>query len=366
MPSKDYYAILGVSKSASADEIKKAFRRLAHEHHPDKGGDASKFKDVNEAYQVLGDDNKRKTYDQFGSAAFDGSGPGPGGFGGGFGGFGGGFGGFNNVNINMDDLDLGDVLGEMFGFGGGRGGRREKRGANIEVDVELSFRESVFGVQKQIRLERQRVCSKCKGDGAEPGTKLEECKKCNGKGQITQAQRTMFGTFQSVAECPDCHGKGKKPEKPCSVCRGYGVERIKQDVTIGIPAGVDDGNTLQVPGEGESPASGGRNGDLFVRVHVAKDPNFSREGNDIVSELAVPFSLLALGGKLDVPTIDGPESIHVDEGTQDGTLLTIRNKGIPYRGNTRGSHIVRLVADVPRKLSKEQKKILDDLRNAGL
>lgn len=366
MPAKDFYSILGVSKTASADEIKKAFRRLAHEHHPDKGGDASKFKDINEAYQVLGDDTKRKTYDQFGSAAFDGNGPGPGGFGGG--GFGGGFGGFdfNNVNINMDDLDLGDVLGEMFGFGGGRGGRREKRGANIEVDVDLSFRESVFGVDKQIRLERQRVCSKCKGDGAEPGTKLEECKKCNGKGQVTQSQRTMFGTFQSMATCPDCHGKGKKPEKPCSVCHGHGVERLKQDIHIRIPAGVDDQAMLQVRDEGEAPAGGGRAGDLYVRVHVAKDAHFAREGNDIVSEFAVPFSILALGGHIDIPTIDGPESVRISEGTTDGTELSIRHKGIPYSSGSRGSHRVRLVADVPRSLTREQRDLLEQLKNKGL
>ena len=357
---KDYYSILGVSKSASADEIKKAFRRLAHEHHPDKGGDASKFKDINEAYQVLGDEKKRRLFDQ-------GVDPNAQGFSGG--GYGGGFGGFDfggGVNINMDDFDFGDVLGEMFGFAGGRGGRREKRGANIEVDVDLSFRESVFGADKQIRLERQRSCTKCKGDGAEPGTKLVECAKCHGSGQIKQNQRTMFGTFQSVTSCPDCQGKGKKPEKPCTVCRGYGVERLKQDVSIRIPSGVDNENVLQVSGEGESPIGGGRPGDLFVRVHVTKDPHFTREGNNIVSELAVPFSLLALGGSIDIPTIDGPEPVRVSESTPDGTLLTIRGKGIPYSSGSRGSHIVRLVADVPRRLSKEQKEALNRLKEQGL
>jgi molecular chaperone DnaJ len=362
---KDYYAILGVSKSANDDEIKKSFRRLAHEHHPDKGGDASKFKDINEAYQILGDKQKRATYDQYGSAAFENGGAGQGGFGGGFGGFPGG--GFDFNFQGQDFGDLNDVLGEMFGFGGGRGGRREKRGQNIEVDVELSFRDSVFGADKTLKLYRQLACEHCKGEGAEPGTKVNECKTCGGKGQVSQATRTMFGTMQTLAECKDCRGRGKKPEKECTVCAGHGVHRREQNLSIRIPAGVDNGAMLQVAGEGEAPAGGGRSGDLFVRIHVEKHPTFERDGNDIVSEMAIPFSVLAIGGTIHVPTIDGDESVRIAEGTQDGTLVTIRGKGIPYsRSGTRGNHVVRLIADIPRKLSKEQKELLEQLRNTGL
>lgn len=358
--AKDYYSILGVSKSANDDEIKKSFRRLAHEHHPDKGGDASKFKDINEAYQILGDKQKRQTYDQFGSAAFENGGGGaPGGPG--------GFGGFDFNFQGQDFGDLNDVLGEMFGFGGGRGGRREKRGQNIEIDVELSFREAVFGADKTLKLYRQLTCEHCKGEGAEPGTKVNECKTCGGKGQVTQATRTMFGNIQTAVQCKDCHGRGKKAEKECTVCGGHGVHRREQSVSIRIPAGVDDGAMLQVAGEGEAPAGGGRAGDLFVRIHVEQHPTFERNGNDIVSEMAVPFSVLAIGGTIHVPTIDGDESVRVAEGTPDGTLITIRTKGIPYgRSGTRGNHIVRLIADIPRKLSKEQKALLEQLRNTGL
>ncbi len=361
--AKDYYQILGVSKSATDDEIKKSFRRLAHEHHPDKGGDATKFKDINEAYQILSDKQKRQTYDQYGSAAFEqGGAGGPGGFGG----FGGGAGGFDFNFGGQDFGDLNDVLGEMFGFGGGSS-RREKRGQNIEMDVELSFREAIFGIDKTLKLYRQLSCQHCKGDGAEPGTKVNECKICKGSGRVQQMQRTMFGSIQSTVACKDCHGRGKKPEKECTVCAGHGVQRREQNVSFHIPAGVDDGVMLQVAGEGEAPAGGGRAGDLFVRVHVAQDVKFERQGNDIVSEMAIPFSILAIGGTINVPTIDGDESVRVAEGTQDGTLITIRSKGVPYsRSGTRGNHIVRLIADIPRKLSKEQKTLLEQLRNTGL
>jgi len=371
--AKDYYSILGVSKSANDDEIKKSFRRLAHEHHPDKGGDASKFKDINEAYQILGDKQKRQTYDQFGSAAFENGGGGQGGFGGGGfpgGGFSAGGGPASGWDFNFQGQDFGDlndVLGEMFGFGGGRGSRREKRGKNIEMDVELSFRDAVFGVDKSLKLYRQLTCSHCKGEGAEPGTKVNECKTCGGKGQVQQTQRTMFGNIQTVAQCNDCHGRGKKPETNCKTCGGLGVERREQTLSIRIPAGVDDGAMLQVAGEGEAPAGGGRPGDLFVRIHVEQHPTFERQGNDIVSEMAIPFTILAIGGTIHVPTIEGDESVRVAEGTQDGSLITIRGKGIPYgRSGTRGNHIVRLIADIPRKLSKEQKALLEQLHNTGL
>lgn len=360
---KDYYAILGVSKTASDDEIKKAFRRLAHEHHPDKGGDPLKFKDVNEAYQVLSDKKKREVYDRFGSAAFEQGGQGAGGPGfGGFGGF-----DFNNVNINMEDFDLGDVLGEMFGFGGARSGRRERRGRDLEASITLSFKEAAFGTETELRLYKQDVCSNCQGSGAEPNTKVNECPTCHGRGQVTQAQRTMFGTFQSVVPCTTCNGRGKVPEKPCSKCRGQGVERREEVLRIPIPPGVETGSVLKVPGKGEAPAHGGSPGDLYVKINVKADPLFRREGHDVISEVTVPFTILALGGEILVQTLDGEVSLRLGESTPPDTVLTIKGKGIPYsRSGGRGNHMVRVKAEVPKKLTREQKKILEDLRNAGL
>lgn len=361
MANKDYYAILGVPKTANDDEIKKAFRRLAHEHHPDKGGDPSKFKDINEAYQILSDKQKRGTYDRFGSGAFENGGAGPGGFGG----FGGqGF----DFNFNAGDMgDLGDILGEMFGFGGqAQGQTRPKRGRHIEMDVELAFREAIFGTEKSVKLYRQTTCGTCKGEGGEPGTKIETCKTCSGSGQVKQAQRTMFGVFHSVSPCQDCHGRGKRPEKPCHVCRGYGVEKREENLSLRIPAGVDVDTVLQVDGQGETPPFGGKPGDLLVRIHIKQDAKFEREGQDLHSIESVPFSVLALGGSIEIETIDGKERVEVREGTPTGTVITLKGKGVPFSRGGRGSQLVRLEADVPRKLSREQREAMERLRHTGL
>ncbi len=367
--AKEYYSILGVPKTASADEIKKAFRRLAHEHHPDKGGNEQKFKDVNEAYQVLGDAQKRATYDRFGSAAFEQGGPGA--SQGGFGGFGGfdpnGFGGFQ---VNMDDLGgLGDVLGEMFGFGGGGGSRRAKRarGQDIQVDAELTFKEAVFGVEKTIEVVRPSRCGTCSGDGAAPGSKLIDCATCKGAGQVRQAQRTMFGTIQVASTCGACDGRGKIPEKPCSTCKGTGVERKSAKISFQIPPGVSHGDTVRIEGQGEAAPHGGASGDLFVRLHVKKDPLFERDGVTILSRVEVPFSTLALGGSVMVETLDGPTEVSVRERTPSGTQVRLANKGVPTgRKTDRGEQVVTLIAEVPKKLSREQEEALQALRRAGL
>ncbi|MFA5935244.1 MAG: molecular chaperone DnaJ [Patescibacteria group bacterium] len=358
---KDYYAILGVSKTASPEEIKKSFRRLAHEHHPDKGGDAQKFKDANEAYQVLGDKEKRAQYDQFGSAAFENGGMGgPGGFG--------GFGGFNQggFSVNMDEMgDLGDVLGGMFGFGGGRA--KQNRGANIEVDVTLDFLESVKGVDKKIRVYKHDSCSVCKGNGAEPGTKLSKCKTCDGKGAVQRSQRTIFGTVQMNVPCTECGGKGEAPESPCKHCKGSGIERREKELEVHIPAGISDGEGLRIDGEGENPGHGGKSGDLFVRIHVKQHSLFNREGNDIRTTVEVPFSLLSLGGTATVETIDGPGELKIPEGTSSGTVFRLRAKGVPFlRSNGRGDHYVTVQPEVKSRPTKEQRKLLEDLRSAGL
>lgn len=367
--AKDYYSILGVQKGASEDEIKKAFRRLAHEHHPDKGGDQQKFKDVNEAYQVLGDKQKRATYDRFGSAAFEqGGGAGPGGFGG-FGG-GQGFGGFDFGNMDADGFgDLGDVLGQMFGFGfGGGGGKsRQARGKDVEIEANLLFREAVFGVEKPIKLYKHSTCSRCHGEGAESGTKIVTCSTCNGTGQVRQAQRTPFGTIQMSSVCSDCQGRGKKPEKACNLCRGIGIERREEKVSIAIPAGIADGETLKVTGQGEAAPYGGKAGDLYVRIRVQEDPQFEREGNTIVSHVSAPFTTMTLGGTIEVDTLDGKTTLKIPEGTPPGTVFTLRGKGVPYaRSGGRGDQLVRVQPEVPKKLSREQKQLLEELKREGI
>lgn len=359
--AKDYYAILGVSKGASEDEIKKAFRRAAHEHHPDKGGDASKFKDINEAYQILGDKKKRATYDQFGSAAFENGGQGPGGFGG----FGGGFGGFDFGGAQFDASqfgDLGDVLGEMFGFGGGS---KQKRGRDIETEVTISFKESIFGIQKTIRLYKTSRCETCKGDGAEPGTGFDTCNDCKGEGRVRQATRTMFGMMQTVVACTACHGKGKKPKSPCKTCKGHGAQKRDVEVVFGVPAGIDNGAVLQIHGEGEMPDHGGQAGDLYVRVRVTPDNRFARDGQTLYSEQYIPLSTLILGGTIQVETIEGVEKHTIKAGTPSGEELVLSGKGVPGRGR-RGDHRITIHADIPDSLTKEQKHLFEQLREKGL
>lgn len=360
--AKDFYAILGVSKTASEDEIKKAFRRAAHEHHPDKGGDASKFKDINEAYQILSDKKKRATYDQFGSGAFENGGQGAGGFGG----FGGGFGGFDFGGAQFDASqfgDLGDVLGEMFGFGGG--GTKQKRGRDIETEIDITFKESIFGVNKVIRLYKTTVCTVCKGDGAEPGTTLETCSDCRGEGRVRQAARTMFGVMQTVVACSSCHGKGKKPKTNCKHCKGHGAEKRQVEITIGVPAGIDNGAVLQIHGEGETPDHGGQAGDLFVRVRVQQDKVFTRQGQHLYTKIFVPLTTLTLGGKIQIQTIDGVETHTLGAGTGSGEDLVLEGRGVPGRSR-RGNQVVRIEADIPDKLTKEQKQLLEQLREMGL
>lgn len=355
---KDFYSILGVSKGASADDVKKAFRRLAHEHHPDKGGDAQKFKDVNEAYQILGDDKKRATYDQFGSAAFE-----QGGMGGP-----GGFGGFQQggFTVNMEDMgDLGDVLGGMFGFGGGRSG--QKRGQDIEVDVTLDFLESVTGTTKRVTLYKHDVCATCSGSGAEPGSSFASCKTCQGKGRIERMQRTIFGTIQTAATCAECQGKGQVPERRCKACAGRGIERRNKELDVKIPAGISDGEALKISGEGEHPPHGGRPGDLFVRITVKRHTTFTREGNDILSSIDIPYTTLVLGGSVDIDTVEGKGSLKIPSGTKPGTVFKLRGKGIPFlRSYGRGDHLVTVQPIVKGSLSREQRSLIERLRDAGL
>ncbi|MDD5251508.1 MAG: molecular chaperone DnaJ [Patescibacteria group bacterium] len=363
---KDLYQILGVSKSASADEIKAAFRKLAHEHHPDKtGGDDKKFKEINGAYQVLGDAEKRKKYDQFGPdfermGGFPGGQPGGGfDFSQGFGGFGGQQGG---VKFDLGDLgDLSDMFGGIFGGSAGGGGPRgPSRGRHIEMDVKLTFSEAVFGTEKEITLHRNVLCETCHGTGAEPGAKIVECGNCGGKGKVLTYQRTILGTMQTVGTCPKCMGEGRIPEKPCHHCSGTGRIKGQRTLTVKVPAGIADGEVLRVSGEGEPGERGARPGDLYLNLRVAADKRFVRNGFDIVSHLEIPINIAALGGNMTVETVDGEVELKLPAGTQPGQLFRLRNKGVPMLKKTGcGDHIVEVSVAVPKKLSRGQKKALE-------
>lgn len=344
--SKDYYKILGVERSASQDDIKRAFRKMAHEHHPDKGGDEAKFKEINEAYQVLSDSEKRQRYDQFGSADA----------GAGFGGFGGGAGGFDFSDFG----DLGDLFGGMFG-GGSRGGRRGRpRGSDLETSVTLSFKEAVFGVNKELQVDKQGSCARCAGLGAEPGSKMKTCDTCKGHGFTVQLQRTVLGSMQMRAECGACHGAGEVPEKVCTSCRGAGVERVSKKLSVDIPPGVEHGMQLRVRGEGAG-VKGGEAGDLYVNIRVTPDTRFTREGATLRSTVGVGFTTAALGGEVQVETIDGSVTMTVPAGTQSGEELRLRGKGGVTNRGSRGDHVVKVQIITPRNVTRAQKKLLEEL-----
>jgi molecular chaperone DnaJ len=348
--SKDYYKILGVERGASPDDIKKAFRKLAHQYHPDKpGGNEAKFKEANEAYQVLNDPVRRQKYDQFGSAAFKGSG--------GFGGFspGGGFSGDFSAFGGFEDL--GDLFGNMFGGGGPRS--RSPRGGDIQVDVDLTFREAVFGAPKEITLTKPSTCERCGGVGAEPGTRLKTCMECGGSGSRVTVQRTMLGTMQRRQTCSSCQGSGEAPEKRCAACTGTGILRVKKTLVVEVPGGVEDGNMIRLRGEGEA-IRGGSPGDLFVRLHVADDPHFTREGSAIFSDLKIGFTQAALGDTVEVRTIDGSVELRIPAGTQSRTEFRLRGKGVSTQGK-RGDHLVTVHVVSPRSLTKKQKELLVEL-----
>ncbi len=350
--SKDYYNVLGVSKNATQDEVKKAFRKKAHEYHPDKKtGDEAKFKEANEAYQVLGDKQKRAQYDQFGTADF-----GAGGFGGG------GFGGFSQggVNINMDDL--GDIFGDIFGGGRSRGGARARRGRDIKMILNLDFLDAVFGVEKEINLKKKITCTKCKGNGAEPGTPIETCKTCGGSGQVTKTQRSFLGNIQMQTTCADCRGEGKTITKKCSKCAGTGVHDEVVNFKTKIPAGIDDGETIRLQGHGEASAPGGTAGDLYLEIRIKNDKRFDRDGNDIRTTAKISFTQATLGDKIDIETVDGSLKLKIPAGTQPGTIFKLKDKGVPsLHGRGRGDQLVKVQVEVPKKLSRKQKKLLEDM-----
>ncbi len=355
--SKDFYATLGVTKSATQDDIKRAFRKLAHEHHPDKGGKEEKFKEVNAAYQVLGDEKKRGQYDQFGSAAFE-QGGFPGGAGSGFAGdFSQAFGG---ASFDASQFgDLGDLFGGMFGGGGGRQ-RGKPRGQDLAFDVTLSFKDAIFGVEKEIPLNKTFSCERCGGVGAEPGSAMKKCHTCNGNGYTTQQQRTFLGTVQAKVSCTTCHGAGETPEKSCTACNGKGTAHARKTIRVDIPAGVENGMQIRVRGQGEAMGRGGESGDLFLRLQVADDKRFVRDGDTIYVTKTIGFTQAALGDEVDVDTVEGKVTMKIPAGIQNGDELRLRGKGVPH-GHGRGDQIVVIHVATPKKVSKRERELLEEL-----
>ncbi|HLC49136.1 MAG TPA: molecular chaperone DnaJ [Candidatus Andersenbacteria bacterium] len=360
---EDYYEILGVSKTATQEEIKKAYRKKAHKHHPDKkGGDEEAFKKVSGAYEVLSDKQKRAQYDQFGSAA--GGSQGSGFSGDPYGGF--SQGGFT---INMDDLGgVGDIFESFFG-GSGRSrttGRGRSRGQDVETNVEISFRESAKGVEKTLEHRIFTTCSICHGNGAKPGTPIVSCKTCNGQGSVARTHQTPFGAFSQRTVCQTCRGEGKVAETPCETCRGEGREKTNRKLTISIPAGIADGQSVRLTGKGEAPpAGGGTPGDLYVHVRVASDKVLSRDGDNVRSKVSVSFVDAALGIKLEVSTLHGNKVITIPAGTQPGTNFKLAGEGFPsLQGSAKGDQIVTLAVEIPKKLSRKQKELLEEFRSS--
>ena len=355
---RDYYEVLGVQKSASADEIKKAYRKAAMKYHPDRNpGDKeaeAMFKEVGEAYEVLSDDAKRQRYDQFGFAGVD-----PNYGGGGNGPYGAGFSGFGDFG------DLGDIFGEFFGGGRSSRGRQQnapRRGENIMSHLELTFEEAAFGCEKEVATQRIENCASCNGTGSADGV-TETCSQCGGRGQVRSVQNFMGMQMQSTTTCPQCSGRGKIIKNPCTTCKGKGKVRKTNRVKVKIPAGVDAGQSVRVRGEGNVGANGGVNGDLLVEIYIKRHAIFTREDFDVLCEVPITFTQAALGAEIDVPTIDGKVKYEIPEGTQTGKEFVLRDKGIPEVGNPRrrGNHRFTVVVETPTKLTKEQKELLRQL-----
>ena len=349
---RDYYEVLGVSKSADDAELKKAYRALAKKYHPDMNpGDAEaekKFKEASEAYAILSDPEKRKQYDQFGHAAFEG------------GAGGGGFGGFD-----FSSADFSDIFGDIFGdfFGGGRSRRSSNgpmKGANIRTSVRISFEEAVFGVEKEIELTLKDECTTCHGTGAKPGTNPETCPKCGGKGQVVFTSQSFFGTVRNVQTCPDCQGSGKVVKDKCPNCGGNGYIAARKKIQVSIPAGIDNGQSVRIREKGEPGVNGGPRGDLLVEVIVSRHPIFQREDYNIYSAVPISYAIAALGGEIVVDTVDGKVIYDVKAGTQTDTKVRLKGKGVPTLRNkdVRGDHYVTLIVQTPERMSQEAKDLL--------
>lgn len=351
---RDYYEILGIQKSASKDEIKKAFHKLAHKYHPDKkGGDAAKFKEVSEAYSVLSDEKKRAEYDSYGRV-----------FSGGGGGSQGGspFEGFDFSNFQgFEDINFGDIFSDF--FGGTR--ERVRRGRDISIDLELTFAESIFGVERKVLITKTSSCTVCGGSGGKPGAGTKTCETCNGKGQIRETRRSILGSVSTQRVCETCHGSGKVPKEKCATCHGAGVLRKEEEITIVVPAGIDNGEMIRLSGMGEA-TPGGVPGDLYVKIHVKKHPVFRKEGNNLLMDLNIKLSDALLGAEHRIATLDGDISVKIPEGVSFGEMLRVRGKGVPYEKGKRGDILIRINITLPNKLSKKARELFDQARKEGI
>jgi len=349
---KDYYEILGVNKTASADEIKKAYYGLAHKHHPDKGGDKEKMKEINEAYQTLSNKEKRTQYDQFGSS-FDGS----------------NFNwawGSNPQGANFDPEDLGDIWEDFFGFKSKK--RNFKKGEDIRIDIEISLKDTLKNIPKEVVLKKHVSCERCQGKGAEPGTKLNQCFSCRGTGEVQEIKRTFLGSFTKWAACPECGGEGQKPETPCNVCKGEGRVVGEEKITFTIPAGIDSNQTIKIPEKGGTGKKGGEAGDLLIRILVKNHPFLKRRGDDLFILKEINLTQAVLGSEIKIPSLEEKEiSIKIAPGTESGKLIKIAGKGIThFTGWGRGSLYAKLIVKTPKHLTKRQKELLNKLKEEGL
>lgn len=354
MASKDYYKILGVEKSATKEDIKKAFRKLAHKYHPDKGGDESRFKEVSEAYSILSNDKKRAEYDTYGQTFDRGSG---------FSGGGQGFQGFDFSNFTGGqgvEFDLGDIFDNFF-----TGGGKTKRGSDISVDIQISFKEAAFGVERKIIINKNSTCASCGGSGAEIKSGFETCSVCNGKGKIHEARKSILGSFTTVRECSKCHGKGQIPKEICKQCKGEGIERRQEEIIVRIPAGIDNGEMIRLSGLGEAVA-GGVGGDLYVRIHVEAHPQFKRDGANLYLDLNVKLSDALLGAEYKIETLDGNITLKIPKGISYGEVLRLREKGIKRPQGRRGDLLVRVVIKTPENLSKKAQNLIEELKQEGI
>jgi len=354
----DYYEILGVAKTATQEEIKKAFHKLAHKYHPDKGGDERKFKEINEAYQVLSDKEKRAQYDRFGTTGENMD-------------WGWAWGNRNqgDQEVEFDFGDVGDVFEEFFNFGARTQQKKDiKRGKDIEIEIELDLERVLKASSEKIKISKFIICHRCSGNGAEPGTKIKECFSCRGSGQVQQIKKTIFGSYTTHATCPECKGEGAKPEKPCNVCNGEGRIKAEEPFEIQIPAGVDAGQILKFEGKGDAGKKAGKPGDLYARIYLKKHPTFERRGDDIYTTVQMSFSQAVMGDEIEIETLEKTKILlSVPAGTESEKVLKISGKGVPrYSGFGRGSMYVQLKIKTPKKITKEQKDLLNKLREQGL
>jgi molecular chaperone DnaJ len=357
---KDYYDILGIDKEASKDDIKKAFRKLAHKYHPDKGGDEEKFKEINEAYSVLTDDRKRAEYDSYGQTF--------GNQGGGFGGA--GFEGFDFSSFARDFAqsggqagftgDLGDIFGDIFGREDAR-----RRGRDISLDVEINFADSIFGTERKVLIAKNSTCDECAGTGAKPGTNFKTCATCRGAGKLKETRRSIFGSFTTEALCRECAGSGKKPEELCKACRGVGVLKKQEEIVIKIPTGIESGEMIRLVGMGEAMPKG-TTGDLYVKVHVSKHATFRKEGDNILMNLDVKLTDAVLGGEYKLETLDGSIKLKIPKGASHGDVLRVKGKGVPFDKGKRGDLLIKLHIRIPQDFSVKSKKLFEQLREEGI